>query len=205
MSATLEERSGVLTVILAAGASSRMGSPKALLKLGDESFLGHLMKVHRSLELPICVVLGEDRAKIQQTVDLDGVTVLVNEAAGAGPLSSIHLALHCGGDFEGLLVHPVDHPLVRGRTLQALIETHADRPEGILLPRFQGRNGHPVLFPRRFFEDLLAAPLEVGARWVVHRHSRAVRPVDVDDPAVLWNINTREDLDEALRRSRIPQ
>lgn len=192
----------IRTIILAAGSSTRMGSPKALLDLRGVTFLGQIVANHRTLGLPVTVVLGDHQDEIQAAVDLARASVLVNPNPELGPLSSLKIALRSLEGSEAVLVHPVDHPLVRKETLKALLDAHQQRPDHIIIPAFAARRGHPVLFPALFFEDLLAAPLDQGARYVVRRHPDSVSLVEVQDEGVIQNIDTPEDYERLVNSSR---
>ena len=183
-------RKDVASVILAAGFSRRMGSPKPLLELRGKSFLRTIIDRHKLFSLPICVVLGRHNLHITEQVDLSDTTVLINPDPTRGALSSLRIALCHLGEPEGLLIHPVDHPLVLASTVGSLLQFHQRLPACILLPSIHGRKGHPVLFPQRFFFDLRKAPLEAGARWAVHQNPGSTFLVPVEDPGILVNINT---------------
>jgi molybdenum cofactor cytidylyltransferase len=193
----------VRTIILAAGSSTRMGRPKALLEIGSLTFLAHILRNHQALGLPVTVVLGEHRAEIQAGVDLSDAVVLVNPHPELGPLSSLKIGLLSSEDNEAVLVHPVDHPLVRVESLQALLESHRGSPQRIIVPLFGARRGHPVLFPRLFFKDLLAAPLDQGARYVVRRYPETVIMVKVPDEGVIHNIDTPEDYSRLISSKKL--
>jgi molybdenum cofactor cytidylyltransferase len=171
-----------------------MGSPKALLRLGDSTFLGRLMNLYSELNIPCRAVLGTDWRAISESERLPADDFLVNEAPEQGPLSSILIGLAAlDPSATALIPHPVDHPLVLRSTLQQLILTHETHPGHIIVPYSDGQPGHPTLFPANRFPDLRAAPLEEGARWVVSRNPGAVLPVAVDDPGVSANIDTPDD------------
>ena len=183
-------RKSVVSVILAAGFSRRMGSPKPLLELRGKSFLRTIIDRHKLSSLPVCVVLGQHNLHVAERVDLSDTTVLVNPDPSRGALSSLIIALDHLGEPDGLLIHPVDHPLVLADTIKYLLQRHRGLPASILLPSIHGRKGHPVLFPQRFFFDLRQAPLEQGARWVVHQNLASTFLVPVEDSGILENINT---------------
>lgn len=189
----------VVAVVLAAGFSSRMGAAKALLSWKGEPFLASILKQYRSCGISAVVVLGEEASQIAEKVNLGGARVLVNPRPQEGPISSLRCALQEIGDSRGLLLHPVDHPAVTAQTLRTLTAAHLRRPDLILLPSYRGRHGHPVLFPAKFYPELRRAPLEAGARWVVHGQRAHTQRIPVADPGILRNINTREDYAE-LRR-----
>ncbi|RPI24375.1 MAG: nucleotidyltransferase family protein [Acidobacteria bacterium] len=183
----------IASIILAAGSSTRMGYPKALLSLHGVAFLELILRAHRTLGLPVYVVLGSHHEQIRASVDLSEATVLINERPELGQLSSLKLGLESTKDYAGVFVHPVDHPLVRRETLQLILDAQSESPSYILVPGYEDRRGHPVFFPRDFFRELLDAPLDQVARYVVSRHPESVTIVPVSDPGVLQNIDTPED------------
>ncbi len=189
----------IRSIILAAGSSSRMGRPKALLDVGGLTFLDHILRNHRALGLPVTVVLGEHQAEIRAAVNLSEAAVLVNPHPELGPLSSLKIGLESSREHQAVIIHPVDHPLVRMETLQALLDAHRNSPEGIIIPEFGARRGHPVLFPRLYFEELHAAPLDQGARYVVRTHPESAIAVKVPDEGVIQNIDTPEDYERLVR------
>jgi molybdenum cofactor cytidylyltransferase len=189
----------VRSIILAAGSSTRMGRPKALLDIGGLTFLGHILRNHHALGLPVTVILGEHQAEIQAGVDLTEAAVLVNPHPELGPLSSLKIGLQSSEESEAVLIHPVDHPLVRVDSLRGLLDSHHASPHRIIVPQFGARRGHPVLFPRLFYDELLAAPLDQGARYVVWRRPETVLILKVPDEGVIQNIDTPKDYDRLVR------
>jgi molybdenum cofactor cytidylyltransferase len=183
----------ILTIVLAAGQSSRMGCPKPLLTIRGVSFLRRIVNLHLGLGLPVCVVLGEHRQAILREVDLSETLVVTNPRPDLGQLSSLQVGLAEAAGYEAVIVHPVDHPLVSAATIQALLAAHALDPESILTPERGGRTGHPTLFPREFYEDLGAAPLDQGARYVMSERRRSVHRVPAPDDGIFKNIDTLED------------
>jgi molybdenum cofactor cytidylyltransferase len=169
-----------------------MGTPKALLKLPQGCFLEYIIRTHRKAGLALCVVLGYYADQIESQVDLSGLRVARNPDPSRGQLSSLHAAMELLGVPSALLVHPVDHPLVRSSTLTALLESFRNDPERIHIPTCDGRKGHPVLFGQRFWNDLQAAPLEEGARWAVRKNQQDVLTIPVADKGILLNVDTPE-------------
>jgi molybdenum cofactor cytidylyltransferase len=181
-------------VILAAGRSTRMGSPKPLMRLEKTTFLGRLMTVYSHLGLPVRVVLGPDWEVITRQQPVPEVSLFINPKPELGPLSSLRVALDdLGRGVSGIVLHPVDHPLVRLDTVRRLVRLHEQRPDRILIPAFQGKNGHPTLFPSRLFDELRNAPMERGARAVVYSNPGLLLTFPTDDPGILQNIDTPED------------
>jgi len=90
-------------------------------------------------------------------------------------------------------VNLVDHPLVTAETIKALLASFRAAPLPILIASYQGRRGHPVLFSSQVYGEILAAPLDQGAKVVVRKDPARVREVQLDDPGILADIDTPED------------
>lgn len=186
----------IVSIVLAAGRSRRMGRPKPLLELGAKTFLERILEAHRAARLPVVVVLGPDAEAIRAQIDLSSVSCLVNPEPERGPLSSLQLALEGVAQSSALILHPADHPLVRPQTLEALARFHRRVTHCIGIPTFQGMKGHPVLFPARFYPDLRSADPAQGARDVVHRNASFVFFLPVEDPGIAWDVDTPEQFQE---------
>lgn len=186
--------SSLTAIILAAGRSTRMGSPKPLMPLGETTFLGRLMTIYGQLGLPLRVVLGPDGRDIASRQPVPGGALLINPRPELGPLSSLKIALgHLPRGVGGILLHPVDHPLVCVETIRGLIRVHREQPDRILVPTCQGKKGHPTLFPSGVFDELQKAPLDQGARSVVYAAPERLLMFETDDPGILRNIDTPDD------------
>jgi len=181
-------------IILAAGASSRMGSPKALLDYRGESFVQRLARVLSSVCAPVIVVLGYHAAAIRPGITA-GPTIAINPAPERGQLSSLQTALAAlPSDAEGFLFTPVDSPAVEIETVLRLADEFRRRAASTLLviPRFQGKHGHPVFAARVIADEILALPPAAQAREVIHGHIPETVYVDVNDPGILTDIDDRE-------------
>jgi len=178
-------------VILSGGASRRMGSPKALVSYRGTPFLEHLLSVTRHPAIGARrVVLGPDANAISQQVALQPEEVVINTEWERGQLSSIHAALRSlPADTEGMLLCPVDHPLVSAGLVNALIATFLDTRAPVVLPVFEGKRGHPVIFSAAVYDELLRAPLETGARAVVWAHKNEVQEIPTAEEGCVLNLN----------------
>src|SRR5262245_26241072 len=183
-------------VILSGGASRRMGSPKALVSYQGASFLEHLLSATRHPAIGVRrVVLGPDADAISQQVALTPEEVVVNNDWERGQLSSIHAALRSlPAGTEGMLLCPVDHPLVSAALVNTLIATFLEMRAPVVLPVFEGRRGHPVIFSAAVYAELLRAPLETGARAVVWAHKNEVQEVSTTEEGCVLNLNDPEAL-----------
>ncbi len=191
-------------VILAAGESSRMGSPKALLSYQGRPFLEHLIEVTRHPKVGLTrIVLGANAEEVRSELELDPATVVVNPNWSQGQLSSIHAALQSlpAGLTDGILLCLVDHPLISASLVNELIERFYASGKPIVSPTYSGKRGHPAIFSSALYAELLAAPLDTGARAVVWAHSAEVLEIPTGEEGVVLNLNDPDALQRALGTS----
>ncbi len=183
-------------LILSAGASRRMGSPKALLEIAGETFLDRLIGMMSSVCSPVVVVLGHDaetiRRGLQRLVEAEFV---LNPNYEQGQLSSLQAGLAAlPPDADGFLFTPVDYAGVRTSTVQAIVGRFQRREnnELFVIPRTGQRRGHPVCCARAVIREFLALPAGAQARDVVRRHVERTCYVDVEDPGILEDVDDPE-------------
>jgi molybdenum cofactor cytidylyltransferase len=181
-------------VIPCAGASVRMGRPKALLPVDGVSFLRRTVAALRGGGCePVLVAVSEGDEEIAREAVSAGARLLQNPEPGEGPITSLRLALAALGDeVAGLVYLPVDHPMVRPDTVAALLEAARSSEAALTLPVHGSERGHPAVFGRALFPELADPALVGGARTVTHRHLEDAVLVDVDDAGVLADIDTPE-------------
>ena len=187
--------------ILAAGESRRMGTPKALIPYRGRTFVEHLLEVTRHPRVSVTrIVLGAGASEMREKLSGQEAAIVVNPNWHSGQLSSIHAAIRSlpQGTTEGLILCPVDHPVVSAKLVSELIDTFDASRKLIILPTFKGQRGHPVIFHATLYEELLSARPEIGARQVVWAHADDVAEVPTDEEGVTLNLNDPETLKKAL-------
>jgi molybdenum cofactor cytidylyltransferase len=186
-------------ILLAAGESRRMGFPKPLLRIDNETFLARSCASMLAVVSRLIVVLGAHADRIGPAIPADSrITVVQNPRWRNGQLSSLKAGLGAiGPDAGAVLMHLADHPLVKRSTFERVIAEFAAIDPAIVIARNAGKRGHPVLFARSVFQELLQAPEDQGAKAVVSRDASRVVYVDVDDPGVNLDLDTPAELARA--------
>jgi len=184
-------------IILAAGESRRMGRPKALLACQGTTFLGHLLRVTAHPAISVRrVVLGAAADEIRRATGVAPEAVVMNPEWQKGQLSSLQAGLHSlpEGGTDGVLVCPVDQPLISALLVDRLIKAFRAQKRDIVMPTWQGHRGHPVIFSSKLYPELFAAPVDVGARAVVWAHQAELFELPTEEEGVVMNLNDPETL-----------
>jgi len=178
-------------VILSGGASSRMGSPKALVSYQGRPFLEHLLDVTKHPAIGVRrVVLGPDAEAISKGISLAPDEIVINHDWEQGQLSSIHAAIRSlPPNTDGLLLCPVDHPLVSAVLIGSLIDAFRATRAPVVVPLYEARRGHPVIFSAAVYDELLNAPVDQGARAVVWAHKNEIQEVPTTEVGCVLNLN----------------
>lgn len=181
-------------LILAAGESRRMGSPKALLTYRGETFLDGLIGRFAAQCSPVVVVLGAGADQIR-TGTTRHATFVYNERYRLGQTTSMHCGLRAmPAGTEGILFTLVDHPAVSPATINALTRyagTGCAVPK-LRVPRHDGRRGHPIWLSADLIPEFLALQEDGAARDVVRAHTAETEFLDVDDAGILADIDDPE-------------
>jgi molybdenum cofactor cytidylyltransferase len=186
----------IVAVVLSAGESSRMGEPKALLPIDGQTFIKRIVTALKDSGLErIIVVLGFNAEEMRQKIKHLPVEIVVNPKYKQGQLSSLQAAIrHLEADTscDGMLVHLVDHPYIDPVLVRAMLQHFSNSKKVIAVPRHQGKRGHPVIFSRALFSELLDAPMDQGAKAVVNAHRDETLEIDTEDVGITLDIDTPE-------------
>jgi molybdenum cofactor cytidylyltransferase len=196
----------IQAIVLAAGESRRMGMPKPLLRFGPTTFLGQIVSVLRQSQVDrVSVVLGADAERIQRSIDLSEVDVVINKDYAEGQLSSLIAGLKAlPSQTEAAVICLVDNPFITPALVNPIVDRFRQTHSPIVVPVVAGRRGHPALFAGRVFAELLSAPAQEGARHVLRTHPELVSEVDTLDQAVLIHIESPDDYRAHLGTDPLP-
>jgi molybdenum cofactor cytidylyltransferase len=186
----------IAAVILSAGESSRMGRPKALLPIDGQTFIERIVAALQQSGLArIIVVLGFKAEEMRQEINPLPVEIVVNPDYKLGQLSSLQTAiryLESDQSCDGMMVHLVDHPYIDPKLVREMLRRFNEAKNSIVVPCHQGKRGHPVIFSRALFAELLNAPMDEGAKAVVNEHRDETLEIDTDDVGITLDIDTPE-------------
>ncbi len=189
-------------VILAAGASTRMGRDKALLPWRSDTFLGSAVRTLTPLTDMVIVVAGANAANLRTVTDAAAAFLVLNPQPKRGQFSSLQVGVQevLNRGRDAAIITLVDRPAPEVATVRSLQQTYlsSDRDVWAVVPDFQGRHGHPYVAGREMLEAFLRAHTESTARDIEHSHQRHIRYVEVADPLVVWNVDTPEDYQRIL-------
>jgi molybdenum cofactor cytidylyltransferase len=204
MACRVREMARVGAIILGAGLSTRMGSPKQLLRLGDETMLERVVDVAmRSRANPIVLVVGANAPLIQEKMGKEGVRVVINEQYILGIATSVKKGLQFIMDeVDALLIMLGDQPFLTPAFLDKLIESYENSGKQLVVPIYKGEQRNPVLFDKSLFHELLGLEGDEGAKKVVERNMDKCATVETEDESLFVDIDTPDQLVRAIRSQR---
>ncbi|MFN2358739.1 MAG: NTP transferase domain-containing protein [Desulfotignum sp.] len=185
----------VAGIILAAGCGSRMGTTKQLLPLGNTTILGRVIAIAKASMLDdIVLVLGFAAGSIRAALDLDGIRVVENPDWEKGQSFSLAAGLSTlSGHTAGALFLLGDQPLVSVHTINQLVSAFQATDHWILVPRFKGKRGNPVLVANPLFFHLTCPAGDAGARILFQEYKTRTQSVAVADAGILKDVDTPAD------------
>jgi molybdenum cofactor cytidylyltransferase len=189
-------------VVLAAGASSRMGRDKALLPWRDGTFLSAAIRALQPVTDLVIVVAGKNEAELAPIVNANAAFMVVNIAPERGQFSSLQLGLQdvMNRGRDAAIVTLVDRPAPAIATIEQLkdefLSGKNDAPIWAVVPEYAGKHGHPIVVRREMISAFLRAPSSSSAREVEHAVQKHVRYLAVDDPLIAANVDTPDDLEK---------
>jgi CTP:molybdopterin cytidylyltransferase MocA len=186
-------------IVLAAGGSTRMGQPKALLTIGagGQTFLNRILRTLDAAGIDeVIVVLGSEAGLVEQTtIASPRVRFVENPQPERGQLSSLLEGLRIADrpGVQAVIVTLVDVPLVEAATVRKLVDAYRKAGAPITRPVSGIRHGHPVIFDRAVFDEIRRADETIGVKSVLRAHVGGILEVPVTDEGAFSDIDTPED------------
>ncbi len=187
--------SAVGGLLLAAGASSRLGQPKQLLPFRGKPLVRHVAEQALESRLAgLWVVVGNEAAAVADALAGLAVQIVPNPDFRQGQSTSLRAGVAAlPPELAGALVLLVDQPFVDSTVIDRVIERFAAGGARIVAPQRAGRRGNPVLFDRSLWPELLAVTGDTGAREVIARHRGDLATVELVDERIFLDVDTWDD------------
>lgn len=187
----------IKALVLAAGFSSRMGRNKMLLPFADSTVIESTAQAFLKSDLNgVAVVLGNEKEKIQQILAPYPIQFIENCRFAQGMSTSLREGIKClmnDPELDGVMISPGDMPFMKQETINFILEKFQETSYPIIIPQYQGKKGHPVLFARSLFPQLMEISGDMGARDVVRQNFKQCLLLEVNDPGILIDIDSPEE------------
>ena len=177
-----------------------MGKPKQLMPFGQSTILAQAIdNLAGSAVDEIIVVLGYRAEEITKTITTKPVKIAINPNYREGMSTAITAGLNLvAGQSQAVMLALGDQPLVDSQTINRLIGQFYNHDKGIVIPTYQGKRGHPVIFAIKYKPELLELKGDIGAREIIKNHADDTLEVAVDSEGIISDIDTRSDYQSQL-------
>ncbi|MHC4751154.1 MAG: nucleotidyltransferase family protein [Planctomycetota bacterium] len=185
----------ICAIVLAAGRSRRMGVQKLLLPFGGKTVIAHIVdQLLASTIGKVHVVVGHQGTRISRELSGRPVSIVNNPNYKSGMLSSVRCGLReLPRECKAVLVALGDQPSITSKLIDQMLKSFADTEKRILVPLYDGKRGHPILFSEFYRTEILTHYDNVGLRGLLHAHSDDVFELTVSTSAVLSDMDCPED------------
>lgn len=186
---------GIWAIVLAAGESRRMGTPKMLLPYNDVTIIEQVIRNLMDANVDrVVVVVGAGKEEIMKVTRRYDVFHCYNENYKSGMLSSVKCGFYSLPEgCLAALIMPGDQPMTGPGEINRVISSFLENDRGLIMAVHNGKRGHPLIIDMKYLEEVLSLPEEAGLRALAERHPDDVLESDTDDPSVLRDIDTQED------------
>jgi molybdenum cofactor cytidylyltransferase len=193
----------IAAVVPAAGSSMRMGRPKLLVELAGQTVIGRVVSALRAggVERVVVIAPPADSAEgpaIAKAASTAGAEIFVPDLRPAEMRESIEHGLELlarGGSPDSVMVTPADYPGIVPEIVAEIAEYAARYPESLVIPTFNGRRGHPIVFPWKVAVAVRSIPVGLGLNALVAQHSRLVAELAVSHFEIVRDLDTLDDLE----------
>jgi len=211
---TIIKNNGICGLILAAGYSSRMGSFKPLLPIGDKTAIQRIIETLKEAKIEnIIVVTGYNHQLLVSALNRENIKSIYNKDFDKGMFTSIKTGIKYAmseflrpdnnvidKEFEnaGFLLFPVDCPLVPSNIITLILEKHKENKDSFIVPCYQGKKGHPLFIPAFYTDEILFYDGEGGLKAITDHHEDKMIRLNVNSETVVLDMDTPESYQELM-------
>jgi molybdenum cofactor cytidylyltransferase len=190
----------ICAVVLAAGLSSRMGVQKLLLPFDGKTVIGHIVDqiIVSSID-KVYAVVGHEPERISAELSGRAVSIVNNPDYKSGMLSSVRSGLqNLPEKCQAVMVVLGDQPSITAELIDQMLKSFTTTEKNILVPLYEGKRGHPLLFSSLYRDEILTHYDDVGLRGLMHNHPEQVFELTVSTASVLCDMDYPEDYQREL-------
>ena len=192
----------ICAIILAAGCSSRMGTQKLLLPFGNSTVISHIVnQLLKSKVEKTYVVVGHQAKQVTEELSGKPVTIIHNPEYKTGMLSSVRAGIRdIPQEYDAILIALGDHPSITTNLIDEIIHEFSQTDKKIIVPKYNGKRGHPILFSSIFRDEILTDYDDIGLRGLMRTHENDIYEMNVSDCSVVSDMDYPEDYQREIER-----
>ncbi len=192
----------ICAIVLAAGCSSRMKTQKLLLPFGQSTVISHIVnQILKSKVQNTYVVVGHHAEQVTEELSDKPVTIIHNPEYKTGMLSSVRAGIRdITQNCDAVLFALGDHPSITSNLIDEMIRQYSLTDRNIIVPKYNNKRGHPILFSSIFRDEILTNFDDVGLRGLLHAHENEIFELNVSDSSVVSDMDYPEDYQREIKR-----
>tara|TARA_B100000579_G_C22731574_1_gene804498 strand:+ start:69 stop:668 length:600 start_codon:yes stop_codon:yes gene_type:complete len=184
---------GVVGIVLAAGYSSRMGKLKQLLPVAGVPSVVRVARVLANTVSEVAVVLGHRAKEIESALELERCKCVFNKNHSLGMLSSIQCGIKEFKNASSYLIALADQPMIQESTVSSILYNAKRSSKGIVIPRYEGRCGHPVFIDSKYYDKIVGLPHKVGLNVITRGNKDDTLEIDLSEMEIIRDMDTLDD------------
>jgi molybdenum cofactor cytidylyltransferase len=192
----------ICAIVLAAGCSSRMGTQKLLLPFGQSTVISHIVnQLIKRKVVKTYVVVGHKSEQIIDELPDKPVTIIHNPEYKTGMLSSVRAGIRdIPQEYGAILIVLGDQPSITTKLINEMVQCFSAKEKKIVVPKYNGKRGHPILLSTIFKNEILMNFDDVGLRGILRAHDNDIYEMNVTDPSVISDMDYPQDYQIEIER-----
>ena len=191
----LNPANNIAVILIAAGASRRFGvEDKLRANYRGKQLIVHALEIYRNVKLARHILVTRPDSDLHTLPEAEDFQQIINQSADKGMGASIAAAMTDIKAQSHVIIALADMPDIQSQTIEALLAAANNTEHSIIMPVFDGKDGHPVIFGRAHFAALASLAADKGGRDIIQQNPQSVLRLAVDDAGVRFDIDTPDDI-----------